>query len=70
MEVKRRDNEKNKVRQNAKRRNEFGLTTRQQEKLDKISKVKELYSKGLTQKEIANKLGITDRYVRKILNKK
>ncbi|MEL5898037.1 DNA-binding response regulator [Clostridium sporogenes] len=69
-EVKRRDNEKNKARQKAKRRNENGLTKRQQEKLDKISKVKELYSKGLTQKEIANKLGITDRYVRKILNKK
>ncbi|KHO30805.1 replication protein, partial (plasmid) [Clostridium tetani] len=69
-EVKRRDNEKNKARQKAKRRNELGLTKRQQEKEDKIREVKELYNKGLTQKEIANKLDITDRYVRKILNKK
>ncbi|BDR65724.1 hypothetical protein K134307016_p10350 (plasmid) [Clostridium tetani] len=69
-EVKRRTNIRTNKYHKAKRRNENGLTKRQQEKLDKISKVKELYSKGLTQKEIANKLGITDRYVRKILNKK
>ncbi|KHO31929.1 hypothetical protein OR62_14015, partial (plasmid) [Clostridium tetani] len=63
-------NKYNKAKFKKMRRNELGLTKRQQEKENKIREVKELYNKGLTQKEIANKLDITDRYVRKILNKK
>ncbi|RXI57055.1 response regulator transcription factor [Clostridium tetani] len=65
-----RTNKYNKAKFKKMRRNELGLTKRQQEKENKIREVKELYNKGLTQKEIANKLDITDRYVRKILNKK
>ena len=58
-EVKRRDNEKNKARQKAKRRNDKGLTKRQQKKIEKIKKIEELRKLGLKQKEIADKLGVT-----------
>lgn len=57
-EVKRRDNEKNKVRQKAKRRNEKGLTKRQQEKLNKEKKIRELLLEGLNKTQIAKKLNM------------
>lgn len=57
-EVRRRDNQKNKIRQKAKRRNEKGLTKRQQEKLNKESKIKELIKKGYNKAEIARELNL------------
>ena len=56
-----------KVKRDANRRNEEGLTARQQAKQDKIKAVKELYKKGLTQAEIVKKLGITKGTVSKYL---
>lgn len=50
------------------RRNENGLTSREQKKLDNIKAVKELSKKNLTQKQIAKELGITQQYVSSILN--
>ena len=55
------------VKKNAGRRNEDGLTAREQAKQDKIKAVKELYEKGLTQAEIVKKLGITKGTVSKYL---
>lgn len=52
------------------RRNEEGLTSREQQKRDTVSKVKELNKKGLNQVEISKELGITQGYVSRILNKK
>ncbi|WP_231169921.1 hypothetical protein [Clostridium botulinum] len=70
-EVKRRTNirtnEHNKEKFKKLRRNENGLTKRQQEKQDKIKAVKELKDKGLMQKEIAKVLKVTQQYVSKIL---
>lgn len=51
------------------RRNEDSLTPRQAKKQETINKVKALHERGLKQVEIANKLSITDRYVRQLLNK-
>lgn len=49
------------------RRNENGLTSREQKKFDLINKVKELKLQGLKQKDIALKLGITKGTVSKYL---
>ena len=49
------------------RRNEQGLTSREQQKIDTINKVKELSEQGLNQVEIAKEIGITQQYVSKIL---
>ena len=57
---------KNKKR-NESRRNEEGLTSRQQQKKELINKVKELKQQGLKQVEIADKLGITKGTVSKYL---
>lgn len=57
---------KNKKRNEA-RRNEEGLTSRQQQKKELINKVKELKQQGLKQVEIADKLGITKGTVSKYL---
>lgn len=57
---------KNKKR-NESRRNEEGLTSRQQQKKELINKVKELKQQGLRQVEIADKLGITKGTVSKYL---
>lgn len=46
-----------KSKQKAKRRNEEGLTAREQQKQGLINNIKELKSKGLKQKEVAEKLG-------------
>lgn len=64
-EVKRRNNERTKESQKAKRRNKKGLTKREQAKLDKIEAIKELRDKGLTQREIAKKLGVDIRTVKR-----
>ena len=55
------------IKRNAARRNEEGLTSRQQQKRDLITKVKELKQQGLKQVEIAEKLGITKGTVSKYL---
>lgn len=52
---------------NNKKRNEEGLTSRQQQKKELINKVKELKQQGLKQVEIADKLGITKGTVSKYL---
>ncbi|SHK50330.1 hypothetical protein [Tepidibacter formicigenes] len=56
-----------KAKQKELRRNENGLTSRQQAKQDKINNIKQLLEKGLKQVEIAKELNISDRYVRKIV---
>ncbi|MFD3158860.1 DNA-binding response regulator (plasmid) [Haloimpatiens sp. FM7330] len=70
-EVKRRTNvrtnEYNKVKFKAERRNKAGLTKREQAKLDKIKDIKELRETGLTQKQIARKINITQQAVSKLL---
>lgn len=72
-EVKRRDNESNKARQKAKRRNKDGLTKREQAKLKKVEAIKELKEKGYTQRQIANKLNLgiatVKRYYKEIQKK-
>ena len=40
------------------RRNEQGLTSREQEKLDKMNQIQELMKQGLKQKEIAEIVGL------------
>lgn len=55
------------LKRNAARRNEEGLTSRQQAKRELITKVKELKQQGLKQVEIAEKLGITKGTVSKYL---
>ncbi|RHW65083.1 DNA-binding response regulator, partial [Clostridium botulinum] len=69
-EIRRRDNQKNKIRQKAKRRNEKGLTKRQQEKLNKESKIKKLLSKGFGVREISRKLDINVSAVSRVKNNK
>ncbi len=49
------------------RRNDQGLTTREQSKADNVKAVQELAGQGLTQTEIADKAGISQQYVSKIL---
>lgn len=61
------DNRRNE-RKRANRRNEEGLTSREQKKHDLIKKVQELKSEGLNNTEIAKKLSISVRYVRQIIN--
>lgn len=58
---------RNNEKRRSKRRNEDGLTARQQAKLDLISKVKELHQRGLKQAEIASELGIKQGTVSKYL---
>lgn len=53
----------------AARRNEHGLTKREQQKQDLINKVKELKSQGLIQKEVAEKLGKSLRTIKSYWNK-
>lgn len=52
------------------RRNEQGLTSREQQKIDTISKVKKLLEQGLNQVEIAKELGINQSNISRILNNK
>lgn len=55
------------IKRNEARRNDEGLTSRQQQKNELINKVKELKKQGLKQVEIADKLGITKGTVSKYL---
>ena len=48
------------------RRNENGLTNREQDKQDKIKEVDNLVSKGLTNKEIAEQLNLSVRQVQRL----
>jgi len=56
-----------KAKKKAKRRNENGLTKREQDKLDKIMKIKKLKEKGLNNNQIALQLGINRATVTKYL---
>ncbi|HBF6471971.1 TPA: DNA-binding response regulator [Clostridioides difficile] len=55
------------IKRNENRRNENGLTSREQEKQDRIYKILELKSKGLNQSEIARNIGISRQAVSKLL---
>lgn len=59
---------RNNERRNERRRNKEGLTARQQKKQEKINTVLELKNKGYKQIEIAEVVGITERYVSQIIN--
>ena len=54
----------------AKRRNEEGLTSREQQKKDTIAKIKELKTQGLNNTKIAEALNISRVYVSKVINNK
>ena len=61
--------DRNNNRRREKGRNENGLTSREQSKEDLISKVKELKSQGLKQKEVAEKLNKSLRTIKGYWNK-
>lgn len=63
----RRSAEKQKAKKKAKRRNENGLTKREQDKIDNINAIKELYDKGYRQVQIAKELGLTKGRVSQII---
>lgn len=48
------------------RRNENGLTNREQDKQDKINQIKELLSLGYNQSKIAKEIGISRQAVSKL----
>ena len=60
-------NEREKEAKKLARRNDNGLTSREQEKQDKIKLVKELYEKGYKQVEISEKLQLTKGRVSQII---
>lgn len=57
---------RNNKRRRLERRNEEGLTKREQEKVDNINKVKELLELGLKNKDISEKLGLSVRQVQRL----
>lgn len=57
---------RNNKRRMLERRNEEGLTKREQEKVDKINKIKEFVELGLKNKDIAEKLGLSVRQVQRL----
>ena len=59
--------ENNNIQRRNKRRNEDGLTSRQQSKKDRINIILELKQQGYNQSKIAEKLGITRQAVSKLL---
>lgn len=61
-------NEKRNAKKRAKRRNKEGLTKREQQKQETISKIIELKSQGLNNSEIARQLGISRQIVSKYVN--
>ncbi len=63
----RRSAEEQKEKKKAKRRNENGLTKREQDRLDNINAVKELYEKGYKQVQIVKELGLTKGRVSQII---
>ena len=66
----RRSAEEQKEKKKAKRRNENGLTKREQEKLELIKNIIELKHNGFKQKEVAEKLGKSIRTVKSYWNSK
>lgn len=58
---------RNNQRRSNNRRNKEGLTSREQQKKDRLETIQELKNQGLKQIEIANKLGITRQAVSKLL---
>ena len=60
-------NEKDKAAKKASRRNKKSLTKRQAFKEEKIVAIKTLLQQGLSSKEIAERLGISKRYVNNII---
>lgn len=65
----RRSAEEQKAKKKAKRRNENGLTKKQQELEDLKLKIEDLKSKGLSNRKIAKELGFSEGKVRTILKK-
>ncbi|GIM32243.1 transcriptional regulator KorA [Paraclostridium bifermentans] len=63
----RRSAEEQKAKKKAKRRNENGLTKREQSKIDNINVVKELYDKGYKQVQIVRELGLSKGRVSQII---
>ena len=59
--------DRNNKKRNEARRNEEGLTSRQQGKKDRITSILELKQQGYNQSKIAEKLGITRQAVSKLL---
>ena len=59
--------DRNNKKRNEARRNEEGLTSRQQGKKDRINSILELKQQGYNQSKIAEKLGITRQAVSKLL---
>ena len=57
---------RNNKRRRLERRNEEGLTKREQEKVDNINKIKEFVELGLKNKDIAEKLGLSVRQVQRL----
>lgn len=57
---------RNNKRRMLERRNEEGLTKREQEKVDNINKIKEFVELGLKNKDIAEKLGLSVRQVQRL----
>ena len=62
--AKREKYDRNNSRRKLNRRNEIGLTKKQQEKLERKSKVQDLKSKGYKQTEVAEMLGVSLRTVK------
>lgn len=58
---------RNNERRKKKRRNDAGLTTEQQRTLDIRQKAMSFKAQGLTQKEIADRLGVTQGYISRLL---
>ncbi|MGL5641073.1 MAG: hypothetical protein ACRDDM_02325, partial [Paraclostridium sp.] len=63
----RRSAEEQKEKKKAKRRNENGLTKREQNRIDNINLVKELYDKGHKQVQIVKELGLSKGRVSQII---
>ena len=68
-EYKRRKNERDKAKKKAKRRNENGLTSREQQKQNTINAVLKLKSQGLNNTQIAKNLNISRKHVSSVINK-
>ncbi|MBU3130573.1 helix-turn-helix domain-containing protein [Clostridium tagluense] len=68
-EVKRRNNNHNKVKFKEKRRDEKGLTKREKDKLEKIESIKKLKEKGMTYTQIAKELKISINTIKKYSSK-
>ncbi|WP_226897957.1 hypothetical protein [Paraclostridium bifermentans] len=57
---------RNNKRRRLERRNEEGLTKREQEKVDNINKIKALVELGFKNKDISEKLGLSVRQVQRL----